>query len=112
MLFSKKREKKNFFISEITVLELFYGAENSEMPEKSLKAVDLFIKGIVVIPVSTCVKHYAKEKVRLRRLVKPVNDEFDLIIGVTAIANGLILVTDNVKDFSLIDGIKIENWFR
>jgi tRNA(fMet)-specific endonuclease VapC len=41
-----------------------------------------------------------------------MHDEFDLLIGVTAISNKLILVTDNVKDFVNIDGIKIENWFK
>jgi tRNA(fMet)-specific endonuclease VapC len=40
-----------------------------------------------------------------------MNDEFDLLIGVTALENKLTLVTDNEKDFVNIDGIKIENWF-
>jgi len=42
---------------------------------------------------------------------KPMNDEFDLLIGVTAAENDLILVTDNVKHFTNIEGIKIENWY-
>lgn len=41
-----------------------------------------------------------------------MNDEFDLLIGATAIENKLILVTDNVNDFVNIEGIKIENWFK
>ena len=41
---------------------------------------------------------------------KPMHDEFDLIIGVSAIANKLILVTDNTKHFVNIKGIKLENW--
>jgi tRNA(fMet)-specific endonuclease VapC len=40
-----------------------------------------------------------------------MNDEFDLLIGCTAVENKLILVTDNIKDFENIKGIKIENWF-
>jgi tRNA(fMet)-specific endonuclease VapC len=40
-----------------------------------------------------------------------MHDDFDLLIGVTAIENKLILVTDNIKDFEQLDGIKIENWF-
>jgi tRNA(fMet)-specific endonuclease VapC len=42
----------------------------------------------------------------------PLHDEFDLIIGATAIANDLILVTDNVKHFKNFEGIKIENWLQ
>ena len=52
------------------------------------------------------------EKVRLRKIGKPINDEFDLLIGVTAIENQLTLVTDNIKDFKMLDGIQIENWFE
>jgi tRNA(fMet)-specific endonuclease VapC len=43
---------------------------------------------------------------------KPMHDEFDLLIGVTAIENKLTLVTDNEKDFERLNGIKIENWFN
>ena len=42
----------------------------------------------------------------------PLHDEFDLIIGATAIASELILVTDNEKHFKNLDSIKIENWVR
>ncbi len=54
---------------------------------------------------------YAKEKVKLRKMGKPLHDEFDLLIGATAVENKLILVTDNKKDFDRLTGIKIENWF-
>lgn len=107
----RKKGKQNCFISEITVFELRFGAENSQNIEKSHKAVDLFINGISIIPISSCIKSYVKEKVRLRKIGKPMHDEFDLLIGVTAIENKLTLVTDNEKDFVNIKGIKIENWF-
>lgn len=41
-----------------------------------------------------------------------MHDEFDLIIGITAIENNLTLITDNVKDFKNLVGLKIENWFK
>ena len=103
----KDKDPKNCFVSEITVFELRYGAENSENPTKSNKAVDLFINGITVIPIYSSIKKYAKEKVRLRKIGKPIHDEFDLLIGVTAVENKLTLVTDNEKDFINIDGITI-----
>ncbi|MEY4926308.1 MAG: hypothetical protein RI894_744 [Bacteroidota bacterium] len=55
---------------------------------------------------------YAQEKVRLRKMGTPIHDEFDLLIGVTAIENQLVLVTDNLKDFKRLDGISLENWFK
>ena len=108
----KDKGLENCFISEITVAELRFGAENSENPAKSNKAVDSVISGIAIIPIFGSIKRYAKEKVRLRKLGTPINDEFDLLIGVTAVENKLTLVTDNSKHFTSIAGLKLENWFK
>ena len=107
----REKRTKNCFISELTVFELKYGAENSENPKKSHKAVDNFVKGLSVIPIYGIVEKYAEEKVRLRKDGAPMNDEFDLIIGVTAIVNDLTLVTDNIKDFRHLNKLNVENWF-
>ena len=107
-----EKGRENCYISEISVAELRYGAENSDNPTKSHKAVDAFVNGLTIIPIFGCIKKYAKEKVRLRKIGKPIHDEFDLLIGVTAIENKLTLVTDNFKDFERLAGIKIENWFE
>jgi tRNA(fMet)-specific endonuclease VapC len=107
----RAKGRENCYISEITIFELRFGAENSDNPTKSHKAVDRFLEGLSIIPILGCVKRYAKEKVRLRKIGKPMHDEFDLLIGVTAIENRLTLVTDNIKDFELLEGIKLENWF-
>lgn len=101
----------NCFISELTVFELKYGAENSTNPKKSHQAVDKFVKGLTVIPIYGIVNQYAETKVYLRKNGTPLHDEFDLIIGVTAFANDLTLVTDNTKDFKFIKNLKLENWF-
>ena len=108
----KEKGKQNCFISEITVFELKYGAENSQNSTENHKAVDLFTSRIPIIPISSCLKSYVKEKVRLRKIGKPMHDEFDLLIGVTAIENKLTLVTDNEKDFINLENLNIENWFN
>jgi tRNA(fMet)-specific endonuclease VapC len=108
----REKGRENCFISEITVFELRFGAENSDDSIKSNKSVDNFISGLSIVPIYSSVKRYAKEKVRLRKMGKPVNDEFDLLIGVTSVENRLTLVTDNTKDFERIEGIKMENWFK
>lgn len=108
----REKERTNFFISEITVVELRFGAENSEHPPKAHRAVDDFVGGLSIIPIFGSIRRYAKEKVRLRKIGKPINDEFDLLIGITAVENNLTLVTDNVKDFDRIEGIIIENWYK
>lgn len=108
----REKGRKNFFISEITVVELRFGAENSDNTEKAHKAVDDFVNGLSIIPIIGSIKRYAKEKVRLRKIGKPINDEFDLLIGVTSVENNLILVTDNLKDFKRIEDIQLENWYQ
>lgn len=107
-------EKKieNFYISEITVFELRYGAENSDNPAKSHKALNDFLSGLNIIPISACLNRYAKEKVRLRKLGKPIRDEFDFLIGLTAVEHNLVLVTDNTKDFEILSEIKLDNWIK
>lgn len=106
----KERGRENCYISEITVFELRFGAENSDNPVRSHKAVDDFINGLSIIPIYGCIKRYAIEKVRLRKMGKPMHDEFDLLIGVTSVENKLTLVTDNITDFANIENIEIENW--
>uniref|UniRef100_UPI00404B36B8 PIN domain-containing protein n=1 Tax=Flavobacterium sp. TaxID=239 RepID=UPI00404B36B8 len=103
---------ENCYISEITVFELKFGAEKSNNPKKSHIAVDRFVQGLSIIPIYGCAKRYAEEKVRLRKNGTPLHDEFDLLIGVTALENQLTLVTDNLKDFKNLEGLKVENWYR
>ncbi len=38
--------------------------------------------------------------------------DFDLLIGSTAIANELIMITENIKEFERISNIEIENWVK
>ena len=47
----------------------------------------------------------------MEKLGKPI-DSFDLLIAATALENDLILVTNNLKHFSRIPGLKIENWME
>lgn len=99
----------NCAISEITLAELAFGAENSSNPKKNLRIIDSFLEQVKIIPIFNSINTYAKEKVRLRRKGEMISD-FDLLIGSTAIANKLIMVTENVKELKRIKEIKVENW--
>ncbi len=102
---------ENCAISEITLAELLFGAENSAYPEKNLAIVEKFVEYISIIPILDAIPLYAKEKVRLRKSGKMISD-FDLFIGCTAVVNDLIMVTDNIREFERIDNITIENWIK
>ena len=101
--------KSNCCISEITVAELKFEAENSRDKSGNRRLVESFASTIKVVPIFTSLDVFAREKARLRTHGHII-DDFDLLIGATAIANDLILVTNNVKHFSRLEGITIENW--
>ncbi len=100
---------ENCFISEITLAELKFGVENSEKKEKNQKALDNFLEGVTIIPIYHALDLYAKEKARLRKSGLSV-DDFDLLIGVTAVTNNLVMVTNNVRHLQRIRGIEVEDW--
>ena len=105
----EKAGLSNCYVSEITIAELKFGAENSEHQEKNRKTVDLFLSKFTIIPIFNSLDVYAKEKTRLRKKGLPL-DDFDLLIGATAISNNLTLVTRNLSDFERLKGIDLENW--
>lgn len=99
----------NCAISEISLAELVYGAENSPQPQENLVIVNQFIEEVAVLPIFEAIFKYGKEKVRLRKLGQRISD-FDLLIGCTATEYDLIMVTENVREFKRIQSIQIENW--
>jgi tRNA(fMet)-specific endonuclease VapC len=101
--------QSNCYLSEITVAELKYGAENSAKVEHNRKVVQNFIQNFTILPVFSALDVYAKEKSRLRKAGKPI-DDFDLLIAATAVENNFVLVTNNEKHFGRMKGLKVENW--
>jgi len=96
-------------ISEITFAELMFGIELSSYKNENTEKLNAFTEYVSVIPIRNSISLYAKEKARLKFINKTI-DDFDLLIGTTAVTNNLILATDNVKHLSRIEKIKIENW--
>ena len=105
---------ENCFISEITMLELKMGAELSLQKDGIDRATQLnkFLSDIQILPINDAIDIAAQEKIRLRLAGTPCDDNFDLLIACTAMANNMICVTDNTKDFYRFQGILIENWIN
>jgi tRNA(fMet)-specific endonuclease VapC len=102
---------ENCCISEVTLAEMKYGAENSDRIVENMKMIDDFAKEITIIPIFNSLNIYAKEKAKLRRTGKLI-DDFDILIAATSVANNMVLVTDNLKHLSRISKVKIENWIQ
>jgi tRNA(fMet)-specific endonuclease VapC len=100
---------ENCYISEITLAELRFGVENSQKPEKNEMVLNSFLTGVQILPIIEAINIYAKEKASLRKSGNII-DDFDLLIAATSLAFGLIMVSNNVKHFKKVKGIKIEDW--
>lgn len=102
---------ENCYVSEISIAEIKYGNEISKQRGfKISPKFDLIIKNLHALPISNVIDMYAEEKARLRQNGTPIHDDFDLLIACTSVVNGMIMVTENLKDFKNIKGISIENW--
>ncbi len=99
------------FISEVTIAELKYGAYKSGRKEENLALLDRFISKVNVVPFADSIEFFAQEKNRLRAQGTPI-DDFDLLIAASAYSNDLVLVTDNLKHFQYVEGLKLENWVK
>ena len=100
---------KDIYISEVTVAELEYGNYMSGKYKENREILDSFLTCVNVVPFSKGIPLYAKERYRLRMAGQGIED-FDLLIGCTSVAENLTIVTNNVKHYSRIEGIQIENW--
>lgn len=99
-------------ISSVTLMELYYGAFKSQKVESNLAKVRKIENSLEIIPVNQDqVEIFGMLKVKLESAGTPL-DDFDLILAATALSHNLILVTNNERHFSRIEGLKIENWSK
>ncbi len=97
-------------ISSITLAELLHGAEKSEQQEHNLKQVEDFISRLVVLSYDEkSAAHYGNIRADLERKGKTIGVN-DLHIAGHARGEGLILVTNNEREFNRVEGLRIENW--
>ena len=97
-------------ISSITMAELMHGVEKSERTEQNLRRVEAFESRLEVLAYGDkAASHYGNIRADLERrgCVIGVND---LHIAGHARSEGLILVSNNLKEFERVDGLRLENW--
>jgi tRNA(fMet)-specific endonuclease VapC len=97
-------------ISSITLGELYYGAEKSARRLENLQAIEHFTTRLEVLSFPPkAAAHYGQIRTVVERLGKPVGAH-DMLIGAHARAEGLIVVTNNVREFRRVPGLRVENW--
>lgn len=103
---------ENCFISAVSVAELYGGAYRMQS-EKGLHEV-AFIKTIFNVlpfgdPSGTEAEVFGQDKAVLSKSGTPLGD-MDLMIGATAKARKMVMVTHNIRRFSRIPGLRVEDW--
>jgi tRNA(fMet)-specific endonuclease VapC len=98
-------------ISSITLSELIYGAEKSSRVIQNLEAVEDFTSHLDVLSYdSRASLHYGRIKAGLEKKGEIIGEN-DLHIAAHAISQGLILVTNNLREFNRVPNLALENWF-
>ena len=97
-------------MSVITYLELVYGAWKSRNTEANLANIEE-LRGIIPVqPLGPeAATQYGRLRADLERQGTPIG-AFDLLIAAQALSLGLILVTNNSREFGRVKGLRVENW--
>lgn len=97
-------------ISSVTLMALIYGAEKSVKPDRNMRVVEGFTARLEVISYgSDAASHTGQTRAELAKLGTPVGP-YDSIIAADARSMGLILVTNNSREFIRLPGLRLEDW--
>ncbi|MCB1158402.1 MAG: type II toxin-antitoxin system VapC family toxin [Leptospiraceae bacterium] len=94
------------------IAELYYGAFKSYHKNENVKRIDDFVDKITSLSFNNkAAYHYGLIRTQLEKGGTPIGPN-DLIIAAIAVANNLTLVTNNIKEFSRIENLSLEDWIK
>lgn len=97
-------------ISMVTVAELQYGAQKSKYPARNLAALEQFFSPFSLFPFdSSAAVEYGLIRAALEKQGTPIG-ALDMLIAAQAKSLSAILVTNNIKEFSRVAELTVENW--
>ena len=97
-------------VSSVVVAELRYGAQKSARPGENNRLLDRFFEDLPVVDFDArAASAYGALRSRLELRGTPIGPN-DMLIAAQALAVGSVLVTDNLSEFTRVEGLSIENW--
>ena len=97
-------------VSSITEAELYYGAERSQRPDENALVVEEFLSHLTVLSYdSKAAQHFGNIKADLAKKGSLIGEN-DLHIAAHARSCGLILVSNNMREFQRVPNLMLENW--
>jgi predicted nucleic acid-binding protein len=100
----------NVTLSFINISELYYGAYKSQRIESNLNLIRQLSEQLGVIETDEAISEMFGQLKAGLEVAGAIIDDADLFIAACAKVHGLILVTNNMKHFKRIKGLKLENW--
>jgi len=97
-------------VCSIVKAEMRYGAIKSQTPDVSLRNHQYFLRQFRSLRFDdSSVAYYSVIRASLERKGTPIGSN-DLLIAAIALSRDLILVTHNLREFSRIDGLRLDDW--
>lgn len=97
-------------VSTISVGDLVYGAERSSQPERNLNDIEGLLARVEVLPFDELASyHFGQIRAELYREGRPIGP-YDMMLAGHARSRGLIMVSNNTREFERIAGLRLENW--
>jgi len=99
-------------ISSITLAELLHGVEKSSIILQNMRKVEDFVSRLEVLPYdSSAASHYGDIRANLEKKGTPIGVN-DVHIAGHARSEALILVSNNIREFERVEGLRLENWLE
>lgn len=106
----KRKKHLGIAISSITTAELYFGVYNSSNPEKNRANLTNFSMGVKSLDFDDMAAiEYGRIRALLKKRGTPIG-QMDMLIAAHAKSKGLILVTNNMREFERVEGLKHEDW--
>ena len=107
-----KKHQGQMCISTVTLGELIFGAERSQQVERNLADIEAMVARMETLPLDNeAAYHFGQIRSELYRTGWPTGP-YDMMIAGHARSSGLILVTNNIKEFERVPGLRLENWVK
>lgn len=97
-------------MSSITLAELLHGAEKSSRVSENLAAIEDFCSRLQVLTYGPkAAQHYGAIRAALEKIGQPIGVN-DMHIAAHARSEGLVLVTNNMGEFTRVPALETDNW--
>ncbi len=105
-----KKHSGEMCLSSISMGELIYGAEKSAQVERNLAIIEGFTARLQVRSFDDqAAMHFGQLRAELTKSGRIIGP-YDMLIAGHARSLGLILVSNNLKEFNRVPGLRVENW--